>query len=133
MKSGLIFLETCYLCVFYSFYNKYACFVTCKNYFCVLLVLKSTNWRFVLRLIIFCCCFSCFKILDLLDRQIAQFDFSVSTLFVIFTFCGLKLSVYSLHPKQYVVPGFFQALLVLFLIVCFSFFVIWQYFLDNPF
>ena len=26
------FLETCYLCVFYIFYNKYACFKICENY-----------------------------------------------------------------------------------------------------
>ena len=26
-------MQTSYLCVFYSFYNKHACFVTCKNHF----------------------------------------------------------------------------------------------------
>ena len=51
-------------------------------------------------------CF-CFKSLDLFDQQTTQFDFSPSTLFVIFTSSGLKLWVKSLHPKQYVVPGCF--------------------------
>ena len=37
-----------------------------------------------------------------------QFDFSLSTLFVIFTSCSLKLRVKSLHPKQYVVRIGFQ-------------------------
>ena len=36
-------------------------------------------------------CF-CFKNLDLLDRHTTQFDFSLSTLFIIFTSCVLKLS-----------------------------------------
>ena len=53
-------------------------------------------------------CF-CFKNLDLLDRQTTQFDFSLSTLFVIFTSSGLKLWVKSSHPKQYVAPGFFSS------------------------
>ena len=44
-------------------------------------------------------CF-CFKNLDLFDLQTLQFDFSRSTLFVIFTSCGLKLWVKSLHPKH---------------------------------
>ena len=48
-----------------------------------------------------------FKNLDLFDRQITQLDFSLSTLFVAFTSCGLKLCVNSLHPKQFVVPGLF--------------------------
>ena len=51
-------------------------------------------------------CF-CLKNLDLLDRQTTRFDFSLSTLFFIFTSFGLKLPLYSLHPKQYIVPGFF--------------------------
>ena len=59
--------------------------VTCKNNFSLL-------------------CF-CFKNLDLLDRQTTQFDFSLRTLFVIFTSCGLKLWVKPLHPKQHVVPS----------------------------
>ena len=49
-------------------------------------------------------CF-CFKNLDLLCRQTTQLDFSLSTFFVIFTSCGLKLCVKSLHLKQYVVSG----------------------------
>ena len=69
-------------------------------------------------------CF-CFKNLDLLDGQTIQFDFSLSALFVIIIFFGLKLWIKSLHPKQYVVLVVFHFLSVLFLIVCFSFFVIW--------
>ena len=84
--SGLIFYEIHDLCVFYSFHNKYACFLICENYFLL--------------------CF-CFKNLDLLDWQTIQFDFSLSTLFVIFTSCRLKLCVKSLHPKQYGVPSSF--------------------------
>ena len=49
----------------------------------------------------------CFKNLDLFDRETKQWDFSLSTLFVIFTSYGLKLCVKSLHPKQYVVLGLF--------------------------
>ena len=63
------------------------------------LVSKALNYFLLL-------CF-CFKNLDLFDQQTTQFDFSLSTLFVIFTSCGLKLCVKSLHPKQYVVPGLF--------------------------
>ena len=51
-------------------------------------------------------CF-CFKNLDLFDQQTTQFDFSLRTLFVIFTSCGLQLCVKSLHPKQYVVSSLF--------------------------
>ena len=51
--------------------------------------------------------FFCFKNLNLFDWQTTQLDFSLSTLFVIFTSCGLKLQVKSLHQKQYVVPGIF--------------------------
>ena len=50
--------------------------------------------------------FFCFKNLDLFDWQTAQFDFSLNTLFAIFTSCGLKLWIQSLHPKQYVAPVF---------------------------
>ena len=53
----------------------------------------------------------CFKNLDLLDRQTTQWDFSLSTLFVLFTFSVLKLLLKSLHPKQYVVPSFFPFLI----------------------
>ena len=105
------FLETYYLYIFHIFYNKFVCFVIGKNYFFLL-------------------CF-CFKNLDLLDWQTTQFDFSLSTLFVIFTFCGLKLCIKSLHPKQYVVLSSFLVFIGLILIVCFSFFVIWQYFFEQ--
>ena len=53
----------------------------------------------------------CFKNLDLLYQQTTQFDFSLSTLFVIFNSCGLKLCVKSLHPMQYVVPSSFLVLI----------------------
>ena len=62
-------------------------------------VCKTLNYFLLL-------CF-CFKNLDLFDQQKTQFDFSQSTLFVIFTSCDLKLCVKSLHPKQYVIPGLF--------------------------
>ena len=65
----------------------------------ITLVGKTLNYFLLL-------CF-CFKNIDLLYRQTTQLDFSLSTLFVIFTSCGLKLCVKSLHPKQYVVPGLF--------------------------
>ena len=67
----LNFFENVLPVCFYSFYNKFACFVICKNYFLFL-------------------CF-CFKNLDLFDQQTIQLDFSLSTLFVIFTSFGLKL------------------------------------------
>ena len=51
-------------------------------------------------------CFS-FKNINWLHRQTTQFDYSLSTLFVIYTSFGLNLSVKSLHPKQYVLPGLF--------------------------
>ena len=63
--------------------------------------------------------------LDLFGEQTTQFDFSLSTLFVIFTSCGLKLCVKSLHPKQYIVPGLFPIFIGFISDVCFSFFVIW--------
>ena len=49
----------------------------------------------------------CFEHLDLLDQQVMQLDFFLSTLFVISTSCSLNLCVNSLHPKQYVVPSSF--------------------------
>ena len=55
-----------------------------------------------------------------LDQQTIQFDFSISTLFVFFTSFDLKLSVQSLHPKQYIIPTSFPVLWVSFLIECFS-------------
>ena len=48
-------------------------------------------------------CF-CFKNLDLAFIQRTQFGFSLSTLFVTFTSCSLKLCVKSFHPKQCAVP-----------------------------
>ena len=62
------------------------------------LVSKALNYFLLL-------CF-CFKNLDLLDSQTTQFDFSLSTLSVIFASCGLKLCVKSLHPILYA-PGLF--------------------------
>ena len=49
------------------------------------------------------------KNLDLFDQQ-TTLRTSLRTLFVIFTFCGLKLRVKSLHPKQYVVPSYFPVI-----------------------
>ena len=72
---------------------------TKSSSFFITLVSKALNYFLLL-------CF-CFKNFNLFDRQTAQLDFSLSTLFVIFTSCGLKLCVKSLHPKQYVVPGLF--------------------------
>ena len=90
LKSVPIFMETCCLCVFCSLNNKYACFAIYRNYF---LFFKSTNFDdyFVFELFLLLC--FCFKNLDLLDQQSTQFDFSLSTLFVILTSCGLKLLV----------------------------------------
>ena len=51
-------------------------------------------------------CFS-FKNINWLHRQTTQFDYSLSTLFVIFTSFGLNVSVKSLNPKQYIFPGLF--------------------------
>ena len=61
------------------------------------LVIKALNYFLLL-------CF-CFKNLDWFERQTTQWDFSLSTLFAIFTSCGLKLWVKSLHPKQHLVPS----------------------------
>ena len=90
LKSVLTFLETCCLCVFCTLSNKYACFVIYRNYF---LFFKSTSFDnyFVFELFLLLC--FCFKNLDLLDQQSIQFDFYLSSLFVIFTSCGLKLLV----------------------------------------
>ena len=79
-------------------YFSYTSRIKSLPYFTTL-VSKALNYFLLL-------CF-CFKNLDLFDQQTTQFDFSLSTLFVIFTSCGLKLWVKSLHPKQYVFPGFF--------------------------
>ena len=80
-------------------------FVACKNHFFDFYWV----WKFMLSLNHFLLLCFCFKNLDLLDQQTTQFDFSLSTLFVNFTSCGLKLSMWSLHPKQYVVRGFFSS------------------------
>ena len=50
-----------------------------------------------------------------------QLGFSLSTLFVIFTSLGLKLCIKCLHPKQYVVPGFFP-IFISFIFDCVFFF-----------
>ena len=79
-----------------------------KTIFCFLFGLKiyvAFNFFFF-----FLLCF-CFKNLHLLDQQTTPFYFSLSTLFVIFTSCGLKLLVLSLHPERYVVPSSFQVFL----------------------
>ena len=88
--------------------SQHVCFLTS--------VCKTLNYFLLL-------CF-CFKNIDLFDLQTTQIDFSLSTMFVIFTSCGLKLCVKSLNPKQYVVPSSFPFLLVLFLTVCFSCFTL---------
>ena len=64
LKSELIFLETCYLCVFYIFTILMHVFVICKNYFHFLWV-----WRFMLSFNYFLLLCFCFKNLDLLDQQ----------------------------------------------------------------
>ena len=78
-------------CVFfYSFYNKYASFVICKNDFCFLLVLEKYKLAiYVAVQLVFILVFL-FKNLDLIDPQTTQFDFSLSNLWfkiisVIFT------------------------------------------------
>ena len=40
------------------------------------------------------------------------------TLFIIFTYCGLKFFAYSLHPKQYVVPDCFPIFIRFYLWLC---------------
>ena len=118
LKSELIFLETCYLCVFYSFYITYACFVIFENY---LTIYVATEIIFLML------CF-CFKNLDFLDRQTTHFDFPLSTLFLIFTSCGLKYrcNLYTLNNT--LLQFLFQFLLVLFLIARFSCLILWVVF-----
>ena len=55
--------KMCFLCVFYSFYNKFACFVICKNYF----------WFFI--------GFIDFKKVDFLEQQSTHVDFCCPILF----------------------------------------------------
>ena len=123
-------------CFFTVFMINLYVFITCKNYFCFLLRLYSFTktddlyWRKILLLLL---CF-CFKNPYLLDRQATQFNFSLSTLFLIFISCGLKLWVQSLHLKQYVVPIFFPVFIIfvfdcVFFISCF----VGRIFFDNPF
>ena len=74
---------------------------------CFLQFLKQICMFFNLRIIFLLLRF-CFKNLASLDRQTTQFDFSLSTFFVNFTSCGLKLhglKIKSLHSKQYVVQS----------------------------
>ena len=66
---------------------------------------------FVIRKNYFFALYFCFKNLDLLDQQTTQFDFSLSTLFVIFTSCDLKLYIKFLHSKQFVVPSSFPVVI----------------------
>ena len=78
----------------YFFWKRVTCmFFTVFQYIC-----KFFNFKKVCFLFIGLFCF-CFKNIDLLDRKITQFTFSLRTLFVIFISCGLRLS-------QYVVPIF---------------------------
>ena len=118
LKSGLIFLETCYLYVFYSFYNTYAFFCNLKKIFGNL----CCRWNYFLLF------YFCFKNLDLLDWQITQFDFFIDTLFVIFISCGLnyQCNLYTLNNTLF--QFFPQVLLVLFLIVRFSCLILWVVF-----
>ena len=90
-------LSVCFL----QFLHKFACFVICKNLLCLYSFTKHRQFMLLLNYYYYYYFFWC-KNLDLLDWQRGHFDFSLSTFFVIFTSCGLKLSVQSLHPKQYV-------------------------------
>ena len=65
----LVFLDVQIQCVFYSFHNKFLCFVPWENYFFFLLSL-TIYFLFL--------CF-CFKNLDLLNRQTTQINFSLSS------------------------------------------------------
>ena len=78
LKSGLIFVETYYLCIFYIFYNKYKYFVTCKNYF------------------LFFIGFIGFKNVDFLESHLTHVDFCYPILFsnatpfiILLSFCFL--------------------------------------------
>ena len=86
VKLELIFLETHCLYIVYTFDNKSAFFVICKNY-----ILP---------------CF-CFKNLDLFDLQTRQWDFSLSTLFVIFIFFWPKILHIIFTPRTIFCSGLF--------------------------
>ena len=75
-------------------------------------VCKTLNYFLLL-------CF-CFKNLDLFHQQTF-----LSTSYVIFTSCGLRFCVKSLHPKYYVVPGLFPIFIAFVFDCMFFIFVIW--------
>ena len=115
---GLFFVLKIFESKFSVFFTLYAISL---HYF-ITSICKTLNYFLLL-------CFY-FKNLDLAFLQTIQFDFSLSTLFVVFTSCGLKLCVKSLHPKQYVVPSsfpvfigfiFYWVFLVSYIVGCISF------------
>ena len=75
-------METRYLRVFYSFSNKCACFVICKNYFCFLSGLFS------------------FTKTHFLESKSAHLDFCATNLSITCFAVINSLSVFVLHPKQ---------------------------------
>ena len=103
-EIGTNFFGNVVLVCFLHFYSNFACFVICKNYF--LFSIWFENLCCLELFLCVCVCF-CFKNLHLLDQQTTPFYFSLSILFVIFTSCGLKLLVLTLHSEQYVVPSSF--------------------------
>ena len=115
MKPWINFLEKCYLCVFYCFHNKYTHLLICEN-------LSS----------LLCCCFKNLEFSDRQTIQTIQSDFSLSTLFIIFTSCDSKFWVKSLHLKQDVVTISFPVF-ISFIFGCVFFHVLQcgQYFLNK--
>ena len=71
----------CFLCVFYSFYNKFACFVICKNYF------------------LFFIGFTGFKKFEFPEPQLTHVDFCCPILFSNATAFMFLLSVFFSQTK----------------------------------
>ena len=90
------------------FNTKCPCFIICENYFLFFTCFKRVNFLEP-------CCPILFAALDLLDQQTTQFDFSLSTLFVVFTSWDYQCNLYT--QNNMLLQFLFQFLSVLFLIV----------------
>ena len=119
----------CFLCIFNSFYNKFGCFVICKNY---ILFLKVQTDNLQCRLIVFC---SCIFVLEILIYQINKqhsliFLQALYLSFLLLVTQNDQCNLYTLSNTLF--QFLFQFLLVLLLIACFSCLILWVACFQQP-
>ena len=102
------FLETCYLYVFYSFYNTYECFVTCKNFLLGLTIYVVFKLFFVLEILIYW----------IGEQHGLIFLKALYLSFLFLAGSNYHSNLYTLNSTLF--QDLFQFLLVLFLTTCFS-------------